>query len=142
MSTFLVDLKNTVVSGLSNPPAAAVTADVTTGSTAVDLLTAEGPVHVIIAAGATDFASLDETYAFQLYESDASGGTYTAISGATASVTAANTVAIISTGQRTKRYVKVYLDTGGTTPSIIYSSVVLAKKKITGTGAGSVTTTA
>lgn len=136
MATFH-DLKDMAVFGLSNPPAAAVTADVTTGATAVDCQLMEGTLTAIVAAGATDFASTDEVYAFALYESAASGGTYTAISGATGSITAANTVLVIRTDKRSMRYVKLYLDVSGTTPSIIYSGTVMGRRKIVGSGDGS-----
>lgn len=142
MTTTLVDLKNTTGGGVSNLPAAAITASTTTGATAVDCLLAEGPIHAVIANGATDFASLDETYTFSLYESDTSGGTYTAISGATTTVTAANQLKFISTGQRTKRYVKIYVTLAGTTPSLIHSGSVFFKLKVTGSGSGTVTSTA
>jgi len=141
MTTTLIDLKNTTVAGVTNIPAAAVTGSVTTGATAVDLLTAEGPIHAVVSNGATDFAGLDETYTFAVYESDSSGGAYTAITGATGTVTAANQVLIISTGQRTKRYVKLYMTAVGASTSIVYSGIFLAKKKITGSGGGTVTST-
>lgn len=139
-STFIHDLKNSAVAEVSNPPAGAVTSDVTTSATAVDCHLMEGPISLLIAAGATDFSSSDETYTFQLYESDTSGGTYTPVPGSTVNVTAANSVAVVTTAHRKKRYVKIYLTVGGTTPSIVYSGVVLGRKKLAGTGTGTTAT--
>jgi hypothetical protein len=87
----------------------------------------------------TDFASGNETYAVALTESDTSGGTYTAITGATASITATGTSAYISTPQRTKRWVRAELTLGGTTPSFLGTVFIFGRKKITGSGAGTVT---
>lgn len=137
-ATFLVDLKNAAVGDASIRPQAALTASANGGG--VDFLNADGPVTLIATAGATDFASTDETYVLKLQESDTSGGTYTDISGATVSITAANTTKYVATQLRTKRWVRAVVTIGGTTPSILLTALVLARKKISGTGNGAQTT--
>jgi hypothetical protein len=136
-ATFLVDLEAALVGDASIRPTAALTAD--TNGTGIDLSLTDGPVHAIVIAGVTDFASLDEVYAIRLEESDTSGGTYTAISGATAAITATATCALISTGFRSKRWVRAVLDVSGTTPSIFLTVYVCGRRKIAGSGAGTVT---
>lgn len=136
MSTFIHDFKNSVVCESSIRPQAALTAD--TNGVGVDLQLTDGPVFAIVSAGDIDLANADETYSFKLQESDASGGTYTDIAGATATITADNTTALISTNQRTKRWVRAVLDVGGTTPSILCAVLIGARKKLIG-GSGTVT---
>jgi hypothetical protein len=134
-STFLVDFPNAYVGDASIRPQAALTASANGGG--VDMLKAEGPVTLLVANGATDFASLDETYVVKLQESDTSGGTYADISGApTVAVSAANALAAVATQLRTKRWVRAVVTIGGTTPSILIAAVVFALKKTSGTGGG------
>lgn len=134
-STFLTDLKTGAFGDASIRPQAALTASANGG--AIDCLTTDGPTSLIVTAGATDFASTDETYAFKLQESDDGSTNWTDIVGATVSITAANTTKMISTGyQRSKRYVRAVVTIGGTTPSILCTAVVIARKKVTGTGSG------
>jgi hypothetical protein len=75
----------------------------------------------VILAGDIDTTDGNETYSFSVEEADTSGGTYTAISGATTTVTADNDVKVIridglGQGSR-KRFLRVVATFGGTTPS-------------------------
>ena len=83
----------------------------------------------VIQAGDIDLANADETYAFSVEESADGSTGWTAISGATASVTADNQTKTIrvdglGVGSR-KRYLRGVLTAGGTTPSIPCSVVFL-----------------
>jgi hypothetical protein len=133
--THIVDFANQAVGDYSLRSAAADTATRTGGG--VDLQLSDGPVHAVCAVGATDFASGDETYVFKLQESDTSGGTYSDISGATVSWTAVasdvqNTVKLITTKLRAKRWVRAVVTIGGTTPSAFTSAYVFGQKKVLG----------
>lgn len=82
---------------------------------------------VVISAGAIDLASTDETYSFKVQHSD-DNSTFTDISGATNTVTAANQVKEIRLADLNvtiKRYVRVVLDVEGTTPSIAGAAYVV-----------------
>lgn len=81
-------------------------------------------VEVIIAAGTIDLASGNETYAFSVEESADGSTGWTAISGATNTVTASNQNKTIRVGKPSKRYVRAVLTAGGTTPSIAVSAIV------------------
>jgi hypothetical protein len=82
----------------------------------------------VISAGDIDLANADETYAFKIQHGDASNGSDMAdLAGATATVTADNDVKNIridGLGTVVKRYVRVVLTVGGTTPSIPCSAVI------------------
>lgn len=98
---------------------AVYTADVTS-PTAVDTKGFNSALAVI-SAGAIDLTSTNETYAFALEESADGSTNWTAVSGATATVTASNQLKYIDVpgvGTTRKRYLRVTLDVGGTTPSI------------------------
>lgn len=99
--------------------AATRVADVTSPSAAADTKGFESAMAVIQAG---DIATgSGETYAFQLVESDTGSGDWTAVSGATASITADNTVALIRCDDllARKRYLGVTLDVGASgSPSI------------------------
>jgi hypothetical protein len=79
------------------------------------------PVAGVIYTTAFDHTTGDETYAFKLQESDDDAATdpYTDC-GASVSVTAVGVVA--AKGFIGKRYVRLALDVGGTTPSITYKA--------------------
>jgi hypothetical protein len=80
----------------------------------------------VICAGDIDLSDADETYALKVQECETSGGTFTDVSGATGAVTADNDVVEIPVerlGTTRKRYLRVVLDVGGTTPSIPCSAV-------------------
>lgn len=135
-ATFLVDLKNVALAGVSLAPAAAIATATTTNGSAVDLLGAEGPIHALALNGATDYTSLDETYTVKIQESADGSTNWTDISGASGTITAASTVTFISTGLRSKRYVRAVITTVGTTPSIIVGIAILVRKKTVGSGNG------
>lgn len=133
--THIVDFANQALGDYSLRSAAADTATRTGGG--VDLQLTDGPVHGVFAVGATDFASGDESYVFKLQESDTSGGTYTDIAGATVSWLATagdvqNTVKIVTTKLRSKRWVRAVVTISGTTPSAFTSAYVFGQKKILG----------
>ena len=74
---------------------------------------------MIVNCGVVDTADADETYEVKVYECDTSGGTYTD-SGLSITVTASDTIqklAIPNLNTTRKRYLRAYLDVGGTTPS-------------------------
>ncbi len=93
-------------------------------SAAVDLGSGYAPggpgqrVAGLVAVVARDVSSGNETYAFTLQESD-DNATFAACGVATA--VAANGVALVR-GVLTKRYVRLSLAAGGTTPSITYKA--------------------
>lgn len=93
--------------------------------TGIDIL-AYNSAKLVFQAGATDFTSTDETYAIKVQES-ADNSTFTDISGATGSVTAANdTVQIRLDGLNrgsAKRYIRAVITIGGTSPSCACSAV-------------------
>ena len=138
-STFFVDVANSVLTSSSIVPQVIASSGVTSGS-AVDLITAEGPVSLLLMTGATGDATL--TLDCKLQESDTSGGTYSDITGSsitqlTGSTAADNTVQFVTTGKRTKRYVKAVLTLGGSgTISVAVAATVIARRKITGSGTG------
>lgn len=113
-------------------PAAARTADA--NGTAVDTQGFDNGV-VVIAAGTIDTADTNETYAFNVEESDDGSTGWTAVTGATASVTASNQVRYIRLRELNvsrKRHLRVVLDVGGTTPSILCSAGILLGGKYNG----------
>jgi hypothetical protein len=82
----------------------------------------------VISVGDLDLASTDETYAFTVEESDDNSSWSSAISGLTASATADNQVKVIALknlNTTRKRYLRVSLDVGGTTPSCPVSAIIL-----------------
>lgn len=82
----------------------------------------------VVSAGDIDLANADETYAFKVQHGDQSDGSDMAdLSSATTTVTADNQVKNIridGLGTVVKRYVRVVLTVGGTTPSIPCSAVI------------------
>ena len=102
------------------------TADVTTGATAVDTQGYNDGMAVV-SVGDLDLASTDETYVLEVYECATSGGTYTA-TGIQLTPTADNDVKVarVANLNTTRmRYLKLYLDVGGTTPSIPVAGLFL-----------------
>jgi hypothetical protein len=86
-------------------------------------------LQAVIEAGTIDTGDGDETYAVKLQEGDASDGSDMAdVTGTSLSITASNqlkTIGVVGlgTGVR-KRYVRVSLTVGGTTPSIAIAALV------------------
>ncbi len=83
---------------------------------------------VVITAGAVDTADGNETYVFNVQESDTGSGDWSDVTDAdnvvilTAPITASDTQAAIRVeglGTSRKRYLRVHLAAGGTTPSIV-----------------------
>lgn len=86
---------------------------------AVDTMGYQSAMAVVL-AGDIDLTTGDETYSFAVEECATSGGTYTAISGATTTVTADNDVKVIridGLGEGRLRYLRVVATLAGTTPS-------------------------
>lgn len=82
----------------------------------------------LISVGDLDLASGDETYAFTVEESDDNSSFTAAISGLTASATADNQVKVIALknlNTTRKRYLRISLDVGGTTPSCPVAALIL-----------------
>lgn len=80
----------------------------------------------VICAGDIDLASTDETYAFKIQDS-ADNSTFADVSGLTTTITADNqikNIRIDGLGTIVRRYVRVVLTVGGTTPSIPCSAVI------------------
>lgn len=80
----------------------------------------------VIAAGDIDLTTTDETYAFKIQDS-ADNSTFADVSGLTTTVTAddqVKNIRIEGLGTSIKRYIRVVLDVGGTSPSIPCSAVV------------------
>lgn len=96
--------------------------------TAVDTL-GYNDAMIVIQAGDIDLANADETYTFSVEESADGSTGWTAISGATNTVTADNQTKTIRVGGlgvgSRKRYLRAVLTAAGTTPSIPCSAVVL-----------------
>lgn len=105
---------------------AVYTADVAYGSaTAVDTLGYNDGM-LIVAAGAVDATTGDETQVVKLFECATSGGTYTD-TGISVTVTTGSTVGvarIAGLGTSRKRYLKATLDVSGTTPSFTGTAVI------------------
>jgi hypothetical protein len=81
---------------------------------------------LIVAAGAVDATTGDETQVVKLFECATSGGTYTD-TGISVTVTTANTVGvarIAGLGTSRLRYLKATLDVGGTSPSFAGTAVI------------------
>lgn len=81
---------------------------------------------LVIAAGDIDLTTGDETYVAKVQECATSGGTYTDVSGATATITADNQVKNIRVdglGTSRLRYLRAVLTLAGTTPSCPSSAV-------------------
>lgn len=110
-----------------------ISSDTDTDSSAIDLQDYDGPVHVFASIGNSGDAST--TIAIKLVEATTSGGTYTAITGASKSLSASasandNTTHMIKVDNWQKRYVKTRVTTaGGGTASVPIAVMVLARKK-------------
>lgn len=123
--TYINDLKNSVVGGLSLAPAVR-TAD-GTGSV-VDLITGDGGCFAVVQTGAITDGSHD----VKIQETNDSGGaSLTDITGATQAIAATddNTGFIIGPFTRTKRYLVAFSDVvGATTGGIVGVSIYSQKK--------------
>lgn len=142
-ATFLTDLKNVAVGGVSILPQTYSTAGTKTGS-AVDMDLSDGPVHLIAVTG--DCGDANTNFYFRLTECDTSGGTYTTMADSTSDTYTGATagdslMVVVSSNKRTKRYVKCecVIATSGTA-SVPVSVMVMGRKKIVGSGTGYITT--
>lgn len=133
-ANLLVDLANTTVNGNS------LVAQTVTGNTngsAVDMQQSDLPGQAILSCAAAG-AGTNPTMNVKIQESvDTTSGNFTDIPGATfAAVTTTDSAQIIKF-LRTKRYLRAVATIGGTAgPSFVLSCVVLAQKKMTGSGGG------
>ena len=116
--------KVTVVAGVST---AAVTSTAT--SSAIDLLEYDGDVLLILdsAAGGGSSPTLD----IKLTESDATGGTYTDLSGATFTqvVDAASMQTLAINKDSSKRFIRIVQTIGGSSPTFTFSINLIGLKK-------------
>ena len=99
-----------------------------------DFTNGEISTNMIVDVGAVGAASTGITVQC---EESADGSTgWTVIPGMVVSATTSNTHQVVR-GQRTHRYVRANAITvAGTTPSFAVSAVIIAQKKISGTGGG------
>jgi hypothetical protein len=118
----LKSLYDSVKVGLSIVPAV-YTAD--QDGSAVDTM-GYNSAMAVCPVGDLDLASGNETYTFRVYESADGSTNWTAVSGATAAVTADNTTGLIRVDDLLNRlrYLRVTLDVDGTTPSCPCSAVI------------------
>ncbi len=143
-ATFFTDVEHVALLGASIVPGTTISTDTTTDGTAVDTLLTEGPITGFFLTGNSGDAT--STITFSLVECATSGGSYTAITdGAlttrTGSTTTNDNLAVAVTAtNRTMRYVKCRVVTaGGGTPSFPTAAFVMGRRKIVGTGTGTVT---
>lgn len=103
------------------------TADDTTPLTGIDTAGYESGLVIVSAGAMTTGGGTPETYTFQLYECATEGGSYTAVSGASVALTAANTVGLLRVDNllALQRYLKVQLDVAGDSPSAACSAHIL-----------------
>ncbi len=131
-STMLTDLAHVALHKSTIAPAAVIASP--TG-VAVDCQLMDGPIHAFLNIGVV--SGTNPTMDIKLQESDASGGTYTDIPGAVFSQKIAAGVDVISTNQRTLRWVRALGTLGGTsTPTFNMAVAIVGQKKIVGTGTG------
>ncbi len=144
-ATFLTDVEGVALLGYSIVPGTTISSDTTTDGTAVDCLTADGPVTVFFCTG--NAGDADTTIQFKVIECDTSSGSYSVVSDGSNDALAAsatandNLVVAITAAKRSKRYVKARVVTaGGGTPSVPVTAFVMSRKKISGSGTGTLTT--
>ncbi len=129
MATFLGDITNNYVGGLTLAPAV-ITADVATDpSISVDMATGEGLVTMIAMLGVVHAAT---TGVITPVESTTGlTGTWTTIgSGNTISFDTTDATQYFKTFQRTKRYVGALVDVSGGTLSAGIAVLMLEQKKL------------
>jgi len=123
MSTALNDLKNQALIGVSVYPASV---NDTNGGLSVDMIDADGRCFVVQSIGAVGGTSPSQTGKIQ---ESSDNSTWTDIPGAVfAAVTASNNLQTI-VFDRTKRYLRHFRTTTGTTPSFILSVLIGEQKK-------------
>ena len=123
MSTALNDVKNQALIGVSVYPASV---NDTNGGLSVDMIDADGRCFVVQTIGAVGGTSPSQTGKIQ---ESSDNSTWTDIPGAVfAAVTASNNLQTI-VFDRTKRYLRHFRTTTGTTPSFILSVLIGEQKK-------------
>lgn len=137
-AAFAGDVKNTAFLGVSVLPQTISSATTVNGS-AVDAQTSDDILSLVYCTGNVGDGSTVITIKIQ--ESDASGGTYADITGATVTLAASasandNLCAAISTRLRSKRYVRGVVTTAGGTPSVPIAAHFIGRKKITHSNTG------
>ena len=113
---------------------APVVSTASANGTAVDTLGYNDGM-LIVTAGVIDTASGNETYAYSVEESDDGSTGWVAVSGATGSITASSTTALIRVKELNlarKRYLRAVLTAGGTTPSIAQTAIFLLGEAFAG----------
>jgi hypothetical protein len=123
MSTALNDLKNQALIGVSVYPS---TVNDTNNGLSVDMIDADGRCFAIQSIGAVSGTSPSQTGKIQ---ESSDNSTWTDIAGAVfTAVTASNNLQTI-VFDRTKRYLRHFRTTTGTSPSFILSVVIGEQKK-------------
>jgi len=125
----MFDLKSLVALGVSL--CQAITGSSLVEGTGVDAEGHNGPVFGIFNTGSLGGTAQSQSFACKLMECDTSGGTYTDITGATATLSADKT-AVIVRGIRTKRYVKAAATptyVSGSSPTNIVTGVIAGCKQ-------------
>jgi hypothetical protein len=126
MTTWINDLANNAVLGVSLQASSRST---NANGTGVDLVDTDGECFAFATVSAVSAGTTAPTVDISMEESTASGGTYTAITGATfAQITAAGTPAPINF-KRTKRFVRAVGTVGGTTPTWTGAVLIMGQKK-------------
>ena len=121
MSSYNRDLVNNEVFGVSLAPSARTA---NTNGTGIDLITGDGLCSAIIVSGTIT----DGGHTIAIQESDASGGTYSAVTPVQTIIATTNNTYQVVSFQRTKRYVRATTTvTGSPSTGGIYS-VLLAEQ--------------
>lgn len=134
--SFLGDVANIALGSVASiVPGTTISSATTTDGSAVDCEDSDGHITGCFLTG--DAGDGSTTITMSLIECATSGGSYTAISGATLTLAGSatandNLVKFISTAFRSLRYVKCRIVTAGGTPSVPCAAFVLARKKISG----------
>jgi hypothetical protein len=123
MSTALNDLKNQSLTGVSVYPS---TVNDTNGGAGIDMIDADGRCFAIQAIGAVSGTSPSQTGKIQ---ESSDNSTWTDVTGATfAAVTVANNLQTI-VFDRTKRFLRHFRTTTGTSPSFLLAVLIGEQKK-------------
>jgi hypothetical protein len=112
-----------------------ISSNTDTDSSAIDLQSYDGPVHLIFSVG--DYGDASTVAVVKLVECATSGGSYTAITGSSTTLSASatandNATHVVRVENWQKRYVKVRVTTSGGTASVPIAAMVLARKRIGG----------
>src|ERR1019366_2466928 len=141
-ASYFGDLKNSALQAQLAPPALVISTATTTTGTGVDMILGDGNnCSVLLNIGVYDVSSTDETYSFDVQESDDNSTGWSSVKGldggsgaavlliSLAGKTLITGVAAGTAGlrafnfQRTKRYLRLVVITAGTTPNLYYTAI-------------------